>query len=71
MKVSVMNAFRNAGDSKHFFILNITRDNRRCYLVLFGIYPNKKSAESSLKSVPEYFWKQTNPPKVLDLSGYL
>jgi len=71
MKVSVINAYKNAEESSNFFILNINRGNRQCYLVLFGIYPDKDTAENALNSVPQYFWKQENPPKVLDLSVYL
>ncbi len=71
MKGSVMNAYKRSNNSKKFFILNINRGNRKCFLVLFGIYPDNNSAERSLNSVPKYFWKQENPPKVLDLSGYL
>lgn len=71
MKISVMNAYKKSENSEKFFILNIDRGDRQCFLVLFGIYPDKNSAEKSLNSVPKYFWKQTNPPKVLDLSVYL
>ncbi|MEN8222870.1 MAG: DUF4388 domain-containing protein [Acidobacteriota bacterium] len=71
MKDSVMNAYKQSGNSKKFLILNINRGNRQCYLVLFGIYKDKESAERSMNNVPQYFWKQTNPPKVLDLTPYL
>ncbi|MCK4890757.1 MAG: hypothetical protein KAS97_12555 [Candidatus Aminicenantes bacterium] len=71
MKVSVMNAYKKSENSEKFFILNITRGNRQCFLVFFGIYPDNDSAERALNSVPKYFWKQANPPKVLDLSVYL
>ncbi len=71
MKASVMNAYKQSGNSREFLILNINRGNRQCYLVLFGIYTDKNSAESFLKTVPQYFWNQENPPKVLDLTPYL
>ncbi len=71
MKGSVLNAYKQSEKSEKFFILNFKRGDRQCYLVLFGIYPDKTSAERSLNSVPKYFWKQENPPKVLDLSVYL
>jgi len=71
LKVSVMNAYKQSGNSREFLILNINRGNRQCYLVLFGIYKDKESAERSLNAVPKYFWNQANPPKVLDLTQYL
>ena len=71
MKSSVMNAYKQSGNSKEFLILNIKRGNRQCYLVLFGIYIDKNSAENFLKTVPQYFWNQANPPKVLDITAYL
>jgi len=71
MNVSVKNAFKNTNKSEIFFILNIYRNEKQCYLVLFGIFKDKQAAESSLNSVPEYFWSQPNPPKVIDLKEYL
>lgn len=71
MKSSVLNAYKQSKNSKEFLILDIKRSNRQCYLVLYGIYKDKETAESSLNSVPQYFWKQANPPKVLDITPYL
>ena len=71
MRASVMNAYKRSENSEKFFILNINRGNRKCFLVLFGIYSDKSSAEKFLNSVPKYFWRQANPPKVVDISPYL
>ncbi len=71
MRASVMNAYKKSENSKEFFILNINRGNRKCFLVLFGIYSDKSSAEKFLNSVPKYFWRQANPPKVVDITPYL
>ncbi|MEN8153707.1 MAG: DUF4388 domain-containing protein [Acidobacteriota bacterium] len=70
-KDSVMYAFKQIDDKKQFFILNRVRGNRTCYLVFFGKYTSKSEAEGSLNTVPRYFWKQANPPKVLELKNYL
>ena len=71
LKASVMNAYKQSGNSREFLILNIDRGGRQCYLVLFGVYKDKESADKSLNTVPKYFWNQSNPPKVLDLTQYL
>ncbi len=71
MDISVRDAFIHTQKSEKFFILNISRNGRQCYLVLFGIFKDKQMAEKSLNSVPKYFWSQSNPPKVINLKEYL
>lgn len=69
-KTSIMKAFREIHDKTYFYILNIKRGKRVCFLVMYGKFKSAERAERSLKSIPQYFWKQS-PPRVTDLSKYI
>ena len=71
MKESVMNAYRTIQAKRDFFILNRKMGERNCFLVLWGKFFSKEEASASMKSIPDYFWKQQSPPRVIELSQYL
>jgi len=72
LKASVRMAYRQVADNENFFLLNKTsRDGRRCWLVLWGKYRTQDEAALGMKLVPEYFWKQSEPPSVIELAPYL
>jgi hypothetical protein len=72
LKASVRIAYNQVTDKDNFFILNKTsRDGRRCWLVLWGRYRTQDEAALGMKQVPEYFWKQNEPPTVIELQPYL
>ncbi|MDD8012768.1 MAG: hypothetical protein PHX05_04745, partial [Acidobacteriota bacterium] len=69
---SVRSAYRQVEDKENFFLLNKTsRDGRNCWLVLWGRYRTADEAALSIKQLPDYFMKQSNPPSVLELEPYL
>lgn len=68
---SVQEAARQFADPRDFFILNRRRGERNCFLVMWGRFRDQASADSVYQSVPEYFLKQENPPKVISLEPYL
>jgi hypothetical protein len=72
LKASVRIAYRQVGDKENFFLLNKTsRDGRRCWLVLWGRYRTAAEAALGMKLIPQYFWKQSEPPAVIELEPYL
>ncbi len=72
LKASVRIAYRQVEDKENFFLLNKTsRDGRRCWLVLWGRYRTQDEAALGLKLIPQYFWKQSEPPSVIELTPYL
>jgi hypothetical protein len=72
LKASVRIAFRQATDRDNFFVLNKTsRDGRHCWLALWGRYRTQDEAALGLKLIPQYFWKQSEPPSVVELQPYL
>ncbi len=72
LKQSVRGAYRQVEDKEAFFILNkVSRDGRSCWLVLWGKYRTADEAALGLKLVPQYFWKQSEPPSVIELEPYL
>lgn len=71
MKESVINALLKIPEKKDFYILNRKLGNRNCFLVMWGKFYTKQEASDALKMIPEYFWGQQHPPKVVPLSRYL
>lgn len=72
LKASVRIAYRQVEDKENFFLLNKTsRDGRRCWLVLWGKYRTADEAALGMKLIPQYFWKQSEPPIVIELEPYL
>ena len=72
VKESVRSAYRQVENKGDFFLLNKrSRDGRGCWLVLWGRYRTPDEATLSMKLVPEYFRKQSNPPSVIELAPYL
>ncbi len=72
LKASVRIAYRQATDRDNFFVLNKTsRDGRHCWLALWGRYRTQEEAALGLKLIPQYFWKQSEPPSVIELQPYL
>lgn len=72
LKASVRLAYRQVEAKEIFFLLNKTsRDGRRCWLVLWGRYRTQDEAVMGMKLIPQYFWKQSEPPAVIELEPYL
>ena len=72
LKASVRLAYDRATDKEKFFVLNKTsRDGRRCWLALCGRYRTQEEAALGMKLIPQYFWKQSEPPSVVELGPYL
>lgn len=72
LKASVRIAHRQVEAKENFFLLNKTsRDGRRCWLVLWGRYRTQDEAALGMKLIPQYFWKQSEPPSVIELAPYL
>jgi hypothetical protein len=71
LKQSVANAFKECNDSRSFYILNIRRGNRNCFLVLWGRYSSEAEASAALGLIPRYFLRQQPPARVIDLQKYL
>jgi len=71
LKSSVLYSYNKFKNKKNFFILSKVKNGRQCYLVFWGRFLNKEEAKIGLKSIPEYFWKQSDPPEVVELSIYL
>ena len=71
LKSSVLYSYKKFKNKKNFFILSKVKNGRQCYLVFWGRFLNKEEAKIGLKSIPEYFWKQSDPPEVVELSIYL
>jgi hypothetical protein len=70
-KESVIGAFGRVTAKEGFFILNKPSQGRTCFLVLWGKYQTREEAAVGLKSIPQYFWQQPNPPEVIDVTKYL
>lgn len=71
LKESVQNAFSQVQAKDKFLIIERNHNGKTCYLVLWGKYTSRKDAEDELPTVSQYFWQQTNPPRVVDLAIYL
>ena len=71
LKSSVLYSFNKFKNKNNFFILSRVKNGRQCYLVFWGRFLTKDEAKIGLKSIPEYFWKQSDPPEVVELSLYI
>jgi septal ring-binding cell division protein DamX len=69
-KESVVFTYNRLPDKKGFFIINKRSQNRICYLVMWGKFFTNREASDAMKSVPNYFWQQKEPPEVVELSKY-
>ncbi len=68
---SVMHAYERIEAKENFFILNRKVGARACFLVMYGKYYTQQAAEEGIKQIPQYFWQQQSPPRVVELSRYL
>jgi len=68
---SVNYAYEQITGKENFFILNHVKNGRNCWLVLWGKFRTQDEAAQNLKLVPEYFFKQSAPPLVIELEQYL
>jgi hypothetical protein len=68
---SVHSAYDQVTDKENFFLLNRVKAGRNCWLVLWGKFRTQNEALQNLKLVPEYFFKQSAPPAVIELEPYL
>lgn len=68
---SVRSAYQQITDKENFFILNRVKDGRSCWLVIWGKFRSQNEALQNLKLLPEYFFKQSEPPVVIELNQYL
>ena len=71
MKESVSHAYDRIDNKKEFFLLLRQVGNRTCYLVMLGKYRTYEEATAGIKSVPNYFWQQKDPPEIVEISKYL
>jgi hypothetical protein len=70
-KESVYHAYRLMNRGTSFFILNRKAGRLNCYLVMWGKFKTRQEATAGLKSVHNYFWKQKDPPEIVELKRYL
>jgi hypothetical protein len=71
LKESVQSAYQQITDKEVFFILNRVKDGRTCWLVLCGKFRTQNEATQNLRLIPEYFFRQSEPPRVIELEPYL
>ncbi|MCX6557506.1 MAG: hypothetical protein NTW95_08790 [Candidatus Aminicenantes bacterium] len=71
LEQSVNSAYGQVTDKENFFILNRVKAGRTCWLVLWGKFRTQNEAQQNLKLIPEYFFKQSEPPTVVELAPYL
>ncbi len=71
MKQSVINAYLKIEVKENFFILNRGMGSRNCFLVMWGKFTSRQDAAESIRSIPDYFWRQQNPPVVVNLERYM
>ncbi|UCH93445.1 MAG: DUF4388 domain-containing protein [Candidatus Aminicenantes bacterium] len=71
MKESVIHAYKRISARNNFFILNRKVELKNCFLVMWGKFFTYEEASKAVKLVPDYFWQQKNPPKIIELSAYL
>lgn len=71
LEQSVRSAYQQITDKENFFILNRVKDGRSCWLVLWGKFRSQNEATQNLKLIPEYFFKQSEPPSVIELNQHL
>jgi hypothetical protein len=71
LEQSVSSAYQQIVDKDNFFVLNRVKAGRSCWLVLWGKFRTQNEAEQNLNLIPEYFFKQSEPPAVIELAPYL
>ncbi len=71
VKESVKFAYKKIVRKNNFALIEITRNGRSCYLVLYGKFRNETEAKNAIRYLPSYFLNQNNPPRVLELKKYL
>jgi hypothetical protein len=71
LEQSVRSAYQQITDKENFFILNRIKDGRSCWLVLWGKFRTQNEATQNLRLIPEFFFKQSEPPTVIELEPYL
>lgn len=71
MKESVVNAYQRIGEKSNFFILPRASRGKTCFLVMWGKFRTHSDAAKEIKKIPQYFWKQQNPPEVVEITKYL
>lgn len=70
-KESVLHAYNQLTDKSKFFLLNRESAGKSCFLVMWGKFYSYDDAKNALNKVPAYFWKQKDPPEVVELPAYL
>ena len=71
LEQSVQSAYQQVTDKENFFLLNRVKAERNCWLVLWGKFRTRDEAQQNMSLVPEYFFKQSAPPVVIELEPYL
>jgi hypothetical protein len=71
LEQSVRSAYQQITEKENFFILNRIKDGRSCWLVLWGKFRTQNEAAQNLRLIPEYFFKQSEPPSIIELEPYL
>lgn len=71
---TIAKGYTAAGSSADFMILPYSLKGRACYLVLWGYYPDRASADAALAQLPPFFTQSAQPrvipwSKVADLVG--
>jgi len=68
---SVEIAFKNGNYNRNMFILPINIKGKGCFIVFWGLYKTKWQALNALKTVPDYFKKQSTKPQLTVVKQYL
>jgi hypothetical protein len=50
-----------AGGDPRFMVLPYDLKGRDCYRVIWGLYPDRSSAETALASLPDFFKQHASP----------
>ena len=70
LEESVMQAYNKIEMKKEFFLLNRQVGGKTCFLVMWGQFYTRREAAAAMKLIPNYFWKQRDPPEIVKLSTY-
>lgn len=68
---SVRYAYEQITDKAAFFLLPRSRNGSTCFVVLWGKYRSEKEARDGLQRLPASFWKQSEPPEIVEVGRYL
>jgi len=71
LKESVIHAYNKIEKKEDFFILNKKIGNKTCFLVMWGKFLTYEQATDGIKSIPNYFWQQKDPPEIVEITQYL